>query len=159
MISEKAQIQDAPIFPFRGILIDTGRNYFSVKSLKRIVDAMSYNKLNVLHWHMNEQQSFPFVSQRVPELSAYGAYSKRLVLHKFSNHSNNTEYRNARFIWIPDVLDVRFLNGQKAMWLGQSLKIGHFDHKTDVLVQFWMYIQNTQLKDPTFQLVRWLPDT
>ena len=77
-ISGKVQISDAPIFPYRGILIDTGRNYFSISSLKRMVDAMSYNKLNVLHWHMNEQQSFPFVSERVPELAAYGAYSKRL---------------------------------------------------------------------------------
>ena len=77
-IPGKVQISDAPIFPYRGILIDTGRNYFSISSLKRMVDAMSYNKLNVLHWHMNEQQAFPFVSERVPELAAYGAYSKRL---------------------------------------------------------------------------------
>jgi hexosaminidase len=76
-IPNKVLISDAPIFPFRGILIDTGRNYFSMSSLKRIVDAMSYNKLNVLHWHMNEQQAFPFVSERVPELVSHGAYSKR----------------------------------------------------------------------------------
>ncbi len=74
-----ASVEDSPAFPYRGILIDTGRNYFSVDSIKRVIDGMSYNKLNVLHWHMNEQQSFPFVSERVPELTQYGAYSSRYI--------------------------------------------------------------------------------
>ena len=75
-IPKQVNIQDKPTYPFRGILVDTGRNYFSIDSMKRIIDGMSYNKLNVLHWHMNEQQSFPFVSERVPNLTRYGAYSQ-----------------------------------------------------------------------------------
>lgn len=74
-IPTHASIDDKPSYPYRGILLDTGRNYYSVASLKRVVDGMSYNKLNVLHWHMNEQQSFPFVSEHVPNLTSYGAYS------------------------------------------------------------------------------------
>ena len=47
-----------------------------MESIERILDGLSYDKMNVLHWHMNEQQSFPFVSQSAPKLTKYGAYSK-----------------------------------------------------------------------------------
>jgi hexosaminidase len=62
---------------YRGLLLDTGRNYFTLHSILRIIDGMSYDKLNVFHWHMNEQTSFPFVSRSVPNLTRYGAYSQR----------------------------------------------------------------------------------
>ena len=47
-----------------------------MESIERILDGLSYDKMNVLHWHMNEQQSFPFVSKSAPKLTKYGAYSK-----------------------------------------------------------------------------------
>ena len=47
-----------------------------MESIERILDGLSYDKMNVLHWHMNEQQSFPFVSESAPKLTKYGAYSK-----------------------------------------------------------------------------------
>ena len=47
-----------------------------MEAIERILDGLSYDKMNVLHWHMNEQQSFPFVSKSVPKLTKYGAYSK-----------------------------------------------------------------------------------
>ena len=78
-IVSSATIKDSPKFRYRGLLLDTGRNYFSVSSIERIIRGMSYDKLNVLHWHMNEQQSFPFVSNSVPELTRYGAYDERKV--------------------------------------------------------------------------------
>eukprot|EP00095_Tigriopus_kingsejongensis_P003204 maker-scaffold50_size457468-snap-gene-1.13 protein:Tk03204 transcript:maker-scaffold50_size457468-snap-gene-1.13-mRNA-1 annotation:"chitooligosaccharidolytic beta-n-acetylglucosaminidase" len=81
-IVNSASIQDKPKFPYRGLLLDTGRNYFSVDAIRKIMDGMSYDKLNVLHWHMNEQQSFPFVSESVPHLTKYGAYGKDKLYYK-----------------------------------------------------------------------------
>jgi hexosaminidase len=37
-----------------GILLDTSRNFFSVEVLKRLIDGLSYNKLNVFHWHITD---------------------------------------------------------------------------------------------------------
>lgn len=61
-------INDFPRFPHRGLLMDSSRHYLPLASIQRIVDALSYDKANVLHWHMTDAQSFPFASQRVPEM-------------------------------------------------------------------------------------------
>ncbi len=81
-IPSKVKVKDKPMYPYRGILLDTSRNFYSIQSIKRIIDGMSYSKLNVLHWHINDQQSFPFVSERVPNLTSYGAYGQDSVYYK-----------------------------------------------------------------------------
>ncbi len=68
-------IQDAPRFPFRGLLVDTGRHFLPLSFLKRVVDGLHANKLNVLHWHITDVQSFPCGSDKFPELAAKGAFA------------------------------------------------------------------------------------
>jgi hexosaminidase len=74
-----ANISDSPAFVHRGLLIDTSRNFVAVPVIKKIIDAMSYDKLNVFHWHLTDTHSFPFVSTREPRLALYGAYSPSKV--------------------------------------------------------------------------------
>jgi len=62
-------IYDWPRFPHRGLMIDSARHYLPERIFYQILDGMMYNKLNVLHWHITDDQSFPFVSQRFPQLS------------------------------------------------------------------------------------------
>ena len=52
-------IQDSPSFAYRGVLVDCARNYIPVASLKRVVDALMFTKMNVLHLHLTDSQSFP----------------------------------------------------------------------------------------------------
>mmetsp|Transcript_53564 Transcript_53564/g.116776 ORF Transcript_53564/g.116776 Transcript_53564/m.116776 type:complete len:611 (+) Transcript_53564:72-1904(+) len=66
-------ITDAPRFPHRGLMIDTARHYQPLAAVKAIVDSLPYAKLNVLHWHMADSQSFPFQSLSRPRLWR-GAY-------------------------------------------------------------------------------------
>ncbi|RZC33686.1 Glyco hydro 20 domain containing protein, partial [Asbolus verrucosus] len=74
-----ASIQDSPVFPYRGIMVDTARNFMSVESIKRVLVGMAANKLNVFHWHITDSQSFPLVSLRVPQLAKNGAYGPDMI--------------------------------------------------------------------------------
>ncbi|TPX40878.1 beta-N-acetylhexosaminidase [Synchytrium endobioticum] len=58
------------------LLLDTTRHYFTLPYIMCILDGMSYAKLNVLHWHIVDAQSFPFASDSYPELARKGAYSQ-----------------------------------------------------------------------------------
>jgi len=69
------QISDKPRFAHRGLMIDTARHYESLASIRGIIDSLPYAKLNVLHWHMVDTQSFPFQSKTSPKLWD-GAYSE-----------------------------------------------------------------------------------
>ncbi|KAK9684152.1 hypothetical protein RND81_10G190100 [Saponaria officinalis] len=68
-------IEDMPRFPYRGLLIDTSRHYLPTYVIKQIIDSMSYAKLNVLHWHIIDEESFPIETPTYPYLWK-GAYSK-----------------------------------------------------------------------------------
>ncbi|MEP6820473.1 MAG: family 20 glycosylhydrolase [bacterium] len=67
------EIQDAPRFPWRGLLIDVGRHYEPLEVLKRNLDAMAAVKLNVLHWHLSEDQGFRVESRKFPKLHLMGS--------------------------------------------------------------------------------------
>jgi hexosaminidase len=73
------QIIDAPTYPYRGLLIDTSRHYLPLQLILENLDAMEMNKLNVLHWHLTDSQSWPFQSTNFPELSQYGAFCKECI--------------------------------------------------------------------------------
>jgi len=59
---------DEPKFPHRGLLVDVGRHFFDVDEMKRIIEEMSVYKLNVLHWHLSEDQGWRIESKVYPRL-------------------------------------------------------------------------------------------
>ncbi|KAJ2307568.1 Glucosamine-6-phosphate isomerase (Glucosamine-6-phosphate deaminase) (GNPDA) (GlcN6P deaminase) [Coemansia sp. RSA 2706] len=71
-------IEDRPVLAHRGLSLDTARNYYPIADLKRTLDAMSYNKMNVLHWHIVDGQSWPVESKTYPELQKNGAYATNM---------------------------------------------------------------------------------
>lgn len=50
-------------------MIDTSRHYLPVVTIKRAIDSMLYSKLNVLHWHIIDEDAFPMEIPNIPELS------------------------------------------------------------------------------------------
>src|SRR5436190_9896921 len=66
-------IQDAPRFPWRGLMIDSGRHFMPIDVIRRNIDGMAAVKLNVFHWHLSENQGFRVESRRFPKLHEMGS--------------------------------------------------------------------------------------
>ena len=62
-------IDDAPRFPWRGLMIDTARHFVRMETLVHTLDAMALFKVNVLHLHLSDDQAFRFASRAFPELA------------------------------------------------------------------------------------------
>jgi hexosaminidase len=68
------RIDDAPRFVWRGILLDSVRHYQSVAFVKTFIDAMAREKLNVLQWHLTDDQGWRLEIKRYPRLTQIGAW-------------------------------------------------------------------------------------
>ena len=75
-------IEDSPRYPWRGVMVDTARHYLSIDVLQRTVDTMAAMKLNTLHWHIVDAESFPFASEVYPELLNFSAYHPKASYSK-----------------------------------------------------------------------------
>ncbi|WPH04861.1 putative cytochrome 52A4 [Acrodontium crateriforme] len=68
------EISDAPKFPWRGINLDSSRTFKPLPDIFKLIDAMAYNKMNRLHWHITDAQAWPLEVSSMPELADKGAY-------------------------------------------------------------------------------------
>ena len=68
-----ASIADRPRFRWRGLLVDVGRHFMPPETIRRTLDGMAMVKLNVLHWHLSEDQGFRVESRRYPRLHQLGS--------------------------------------------------------------------------------------
>lgn len=95
---KQVEIDDAPVYKYRGVMMDTARRYYTIESIKKTIgmlvviekipnilkyslisDIMAMVKLNVLHWHLTDTESFPMQLNSHPELSEIGAYSQNQI--------------------------------------------------------------------------------
>ena len=68
-------IMDKPTFEHRGLNLDISRNWISPADVMRTIEGMSANRLNRLHLHASDSQSWPLEIPSLPELAIEGAYS------------------------------------------------------------------------------------
>ena len=67
-------VQDAPRFAWRGIMLDSARHYQSPRFVRRFIDWMAVHKLNVLHWHLTDDQAWRLEIRKYPRLTSVGAW-------------------------------------------------------------------------------------
>lgn len=67
-------IVDKPRFAHRGMLLDCGRHFMPKEIIKRQIDLLAYHKMNVLHWHLTEDQGWRIEIKRYPKLTEIGAW-------------------------------------------------------------------------------------
>lgn len=67
------RIEDAPRFPWRGLMLDCSRTFQSIAYIYQTLDRMACYKLNVLHLHLTDDQGWRLEIKRYPELTRQGA--------------------------------------------------------------------------------------
>ncbi|MEP2057008.1 MAG: family 20 glycosylhydrolase [Maribacter litoralis] len=70
------ELKDNPRYPWRGLMIDVARHWIDKETILRNIDAMSAVKMNVLHLHLTEYQSFRIESKKFPKLHQLGSQGK-----------------------------------------------------------------------------------
>jgi hexosaminidase len=68
------RIDDRPQFAWRGLLLDSARHFQPPAEVERMIDWMSLHKLNVLHWHLVDDQGWRLEIRKYPQLTAIGAW-------------------------------------------------------------------------------------
>ena len=68
------EINDAPRFTWRGIMLDVSRHFYSKDEVKELLDVMALYKMNKFHWHLTDDQGWRIEIEKYPRLTQVGAY-------------------------------------------------------------------------------------
>jgi len=68
------RIDDAPTFGWRGVMLDSCRHFQPVEFVKALIDRMALDKLNVLQWHLTDDQGWRLQIDKYPKLTEIGAW-------------------------------------------------------------------------------------
>jgi hexosaminidase len=89
-------IKDQPRFAWRGLLIDVSRHFIPLDVLKCNLDGMAAVKMNVLHFHLSDDQGFRVESKRFPKLHTEGSdgqYYTQAELREFLDYAHDRGIR------------------------------------------------------------------
>ena len=67
-------IRDAPAYRWRGLMLDSARHFQSPAFIRSMIDWMAWHKLNVLQWHLTDDQGWRLEIRKYPRLTSVGAW-------------------------------------------------------------------------------------
>jgi hexosaminidase len=67
-------IRDTPAYAWRGLMLDSARHFQSPAFIRSMIDWMAWHKLNVLHWHLTDDQGWRLEIRKYPRLTSVGAW-------------------------------------------------------------------------------------
>eukprot|EP01039_Chlorochromonas_danica_P008954 gene8954-9878_t len=109
--SAPVTVTDKARYGHRGLLIDTARHYLPVSEIKRVISSMPMNKLNVLHWHVVDAESFPLDTPSEPTM-VKGAFSPSMI-YSMDDVKDITQYAFERGVEVIVEIDIP---GHAAGW-------------------------------------------
>ena len=67
-------ITDAPQYPWRGLMLDVSRHFFSKEYILKTLDRMAMLKLNTFHFHLVDNEGWRIEIKKYPKLTEVGAW-------------------------------------------------------------------------------------
>ena len=67
------KINDKPHFAYRGFMLDCSRHFWSVETIKELIDILAMHKMNRFHWHLTEDQGWRIEIKKYPLLTKIGS--------------------------------------------------------------------------------------
>ena len=87
------EIDDAPAFGYRGLMLDVGRHFMPVSFIKQLIDVMAMQKMNNLHLHLTEDQGWRIEIKKYPKLTSVGSVRGGTLIGKYPGKgSTNAAY-------------------------------------------------------------------
>ncbi len=81
------EIEDAPRFTYRGMMLDVCRHFSSVEYVKKFIDMLAMHKMNTFHWHLTDDQGWRIEIKKYPELTSIGSNRKEtLIDYYYTNY-------------------------------------------------------------------------
>ena len=131
-------INDTPSLSYRGVLIDTARHFIDIATLKHVLDGLLFHKLNVFHWHITDEESFPLELDSYPNLTKYGVYSANEIYTK-DDVEEIVEYARYRGIRVIPEIDSP----------AHSLSWGFSEELKDIAMKCFLWANYNGQLDPT----------
>lgn len=72
LVFSQVEIEDAPAFGYRGLFLDVARNFQSKQQVFKLLDLMSFYKLNVFHFNLANDEGWRIEIPGLPELTEFG---------------------------------------------------------------------------------------
>jgi hexosaminidase len=95
-----ARILDAPRYAWRGLSLDLARTFFTLDEVERVIDLLALYKLNVLHLHLTDDQSWRLPMGRPAESCKSGA-----AFYSCEDLRRLSAYADDRFVAIVPEVD------------------------------------------------------
>jgi hexosaminidase len=68
------KITDVPRFPWRGLMLDVSRHFYTKQEVEKLLDVMALHKLNTFHWHLVDDNGWRIEIKKYPRLTSVGAW-------------------------------------------------------------------------------------
>ena len=76
-------IEDSPAFSYRGVMLDVSRHFIPKEDVKRHIDLLAFHKLNILHWHLTDDQGWRIEIKKYPKLMSVASQRKETVVGRW----------------------------------------------------------------------------
>lgn len=80
------EINDAPAFRYRGVMLDGCRHFASVDYIKKFIDILAMHKMNTFHWHLTDDQGWRIEIKKYPKLTEVGSKRSETMIDYFYTH-------------------------------------------------------------------------